>query len=869
MKLYHLRVNHRTDPCVDGDVEFSWRIGSEKTNVVQHSYRILLEGENGTIWDSGTVESSRQSFVAYGGPKLSSKSDYRYTVTVSSADGDSASASGHFYTGFYPTDWKGCWVESTFMRNPHQMLSDGIENPVLSFTRAFEIRKELRSAVMYATCYGVYRLMINGKRADEREFAPEFTAYSKILYYQRYDVSGLLHTGKNTLEMLVGDGWYFNSQTVPVGCDHEKPAILYQLELEYADGTHETVFSDSSEECCQTNILYSDLFVGEKIDLTRPYSESLSPMLCDYPFDILRAQTLDSVKAVESFPVKAVIHSPKGELIYDFGQVIAGRCRILLREERGAEVRIYHTEVLDKEGNYFAALSSRQRETVICSGEETLYEPLFTFHGFRYIMIEGAKRIRPEDVTAVLLSTEKENKGGFNCSDPRLNRLYQNIRYSQKNNMMSIPTDCPQREKAGWTGDVLVYNAASMLNEEMTPFYESWLSSLRADQQESGAVPITCPSTKMYDFMLRKIGLEYDTSKPAKGLENILPADGESSESAKLPSVAGWSDVIIELPYSMYKLTGNDLILKKCLPAMKKYADQVIRTAASCRGKASSDENDSYLWNTGFHFGEWLVPGKEKPGFEACPETAWYIAPFYAYRSVSLLAEICELLGEHKEAAHYWGIAGKMKGAIEAEVLPLEHVYSDYMGRYILALAFGLVEGDLKTQYAEKLIRLVQDNDYHLGTGFLATPFILKALDSIGRHDLALKVLMNPDCPGWLYEVGMGATTIWESWNAILPDGAPQKISFDHYAFGIVDEYIFSALAGIRPLEPGFARFEVCPDHVISLDWLKREFICEAGPISVVYEGSDLTVTVPPNTCAVVKWNGQTTEVGSGTWSFV
>lgn len=868
MKLYHLRVNHREEPCIDGDIEFSWRIGSDKRNVRQKSYRITVEGREGYLWNSGVVESSQQSFIPYTGPEFVSGSEYKYTVTVCAEDGDCAEGSGRFYTGLDISDWKARWIGSAFLRNPHQMLSDGIENPVLSFTRAFEIRKELRSAVMYATCHGVYRLMINGKRADEREFAPEFTAYSKLLYYQRYDVTDLLHAGENTLEMLVGDGWYFNSQTVPVGCNHEKPAILYQLELEYEDGTHGTVFSDSSEECRQTNILYSDLFVGEKIDLTRPYSESLSPMLCDYPFDILRAQTLDSVKAVESFPVKAVIHSPKGELIYDFGQVIAGRCRIVLREEYGTEVRIHHTEVLDKDGNYFAALSSRQREIIICNGEETRYEPMFTFHGFRYIMIEGAKNIRPEDVTAVLLSTEKENKGAFTCSDSALNRLYQNIRYSQKNNMMSIPTDCPQREKAGWTGDVLVYNAASMLNEEMTPFYESWLSSLLADQQESGAVPITCPSTKMYDFMLRKIGREYDTSKPAKGLEDVLPAEGETPIVGKLPSVAGWSDVIIELPYSMYRLTGNLGILKKCLPAMKKYADQVIHIAASRRGNASSDENDGYLWNTGFHFGEWLVPGKEKPGFEACSETAWYIAPFYAYRSVSLLAEICELLGEHKEKAHYRGIAGKMKEAIEAEVLPLEHVYSDYMGRYILALAFGLVENDLKAQYMEKLVRLIQEREYCLGTGFLATPYILKVLDGIGRHDLALKVLMNPDCPGWLYEVNMGATTIWESWGAVASDGTPQKISFDHYAFGIVDEYLFSAIAGINPVAPGFSEFEVCPDRMIGLDYMKREFICEAGLISVEYTGPVLTVKVPVNTQAVIKWNGATKKVGSGIWSF-
>ncbi len=856
-------------PMVYDQVEFSWRIASDALNVLQRSYRIVVESAAGIVWwDTGEIISSRQSFVAYEGPVLPAGDVLSYTVMVHTTDGEQATASGTFYTGLGVDDWKAQWVESPFPRNPHQMLSDGIENPVLSFTRNFRIDRKFQSAVLYATCLGVYRPLINGARLDDREFAPEFTAYGQFIYYQRYDITQRLHVGDNMLEMLVGDGWYFNSQTTPVGCDHVRPAILYQMELNFEDGSRELVCSDGKETCRQTNILYSDLFVGEKVDLTRPYSDAAKPVQRNDGYEKLKAQALDPVVAVETFPVKSVLQSPKGELIYDFGQVIAGRCRIRLREERGTEVRIHHTEVLDKEGNYFAALASRQREIVICNGEEMTYEPLFTFHGFRYIKIEGAKNIRPEDVTAVLLSTRKENKGAFTCSDPALNRLYQNIRYSQKNNMMSIPTDCPQREKAGWTGDVLVYNPASMLNEEMTPFYESWLNSLLADQQSSGAVPITCPSTKMYDFMLRKINAEYHTLKPAKGLDDILPEKGETVDGKALPSVAGWSDVIIELPYQMYRLTGNDLILKKCLPGMRKYADWVIRTAATERGNATSDSNDRYLWNTGFHFGEWLVPGKEKPGFEACPETAWYIAPFYAYHSVSLLSETCALLGDADNAAYYGDIARGMKVAIQEEILPLDHEYNEYMGRYILALAFGLAEDEIKVQYEQKLIELVLIRNGRLGTGFLATPYILKALDMAGRHDLAMKVLTQPECPGWMYEVSMGATTIWESWGAVEPDGTPHEISFDHYAFGIVDEYLFTDLAGIRPLAPGFARFEVCPDRLLNLERMKREFVCEAGVIAVEYEGEHLQVTVPANTRALIHWKGQTKEVGNGKWCF-
>ena len=868
MKLTHLRVNHMVSPVIDTTPEFSFFVESEKQNVMLAEVRITVQDEESCFWDSGIMTDGRQAFIRYAGRPLQSRKTYRVTIEAKDNYGNCAAGTCDFRTGLFREDWQAQWVESTFARNPHQMLSDGIENPVLSFVRPVTLSKTVAKATMYATCYGAYRLLVNGKRPDEREFAPEFTAYKSILYYQTYDVTALLQKGENTLEMLVGDGWYFNSQTAAVGTDHEKPSILYQLEITYADGTKETIASNGTEICRQTNILYSDLFVGEKIDFTKAWSAP-APVECKpYPLDVLRAQTLEPVQAVKTFSVQKVISNPENQLIFDFGQVIAGRCRIKLREKAGTEVRIHHTEMLNPDGSYFKALSACQRETILCSGDEIDYEPMFTFHGFRYIWVEGAENAKPEDFEAVLLSTPKENKGIFHCDHPEFERLYQNIRYSQRNNMMSIPTDCPQREKAGWTGDVLVYSKTSMLNEEMTPFYQSWLNGLAADQEKDGAIPIISPSTKMYDFMLKKVGHDVDTSTPAKGLEDILPGENGPVAKGELPSVAGWSDVLLWLPMYLYEMTGNREPLRQLYPAMKKYVNSIIATAANRRGNGEKDENDRYLWNTGFHFGEWLVPGKEKPGFEACPETAWYIAPFFGYRSVQLLGQIAEIVGNTEDCAFYTDYAGKMKQAIQQEILPMEKPYAEYMGRYILALAFGLADGKWHQPYCQKLTELVQAKNGKLGTGFLATPFILQVLDDIGRHDLAKQILWQPDCPGWLYEVRMGATSIWENWGAVQPDGTPNKTSFDHYAFGVVDTYLAESICGIRAAAPGFDKIRIEPCADGGFAEFERVFLSEHGPIRVHRRGDTLTVTIPPNTTAEILWNGQCHKTGSGTYVF-
>ncbi len=867
MQVSHLRVNHMKRPVIDTVPEFSFHILSGEKDVMLGGYRIVVESQGDVFWDSGRVDSDRNTFIRYEGKPLLSGETYGYTVTAWDRNGNTACCSSAFETGLFREDWEASWIGCPFGRNEHHMLSDGIINPVLEFSRTFTVKKELLRARLYATCRGVYRPMLNGERIDDREFAPEFTPYGSVLYYQTYDICGLLREGENELVMLVGDGWYFNQQTTPVRADWKKPAVLYQMELEYRDGERETIISDGSEACRETNILYSDLFVGEKADLTAPYSEKRPVERIDAGYEGICAQKMEPVKAAEVFRPVRIFRSAKGELIADFGQVIAGRCEIRLREERGTEVILEHTEVLDREENYFAALQTRQRDIVICSGEETLYEPLFTFHGFRYVRISGIDRIGEDDITAKLYTTVKENAGEFSCSDERLERLYKNIRYSQMNNMLSIPTDCPQREKAGWTGDVLIYGKTSMLNEGMVPFYRSWLNGLRSDQYENGAVPIVSPYTKLYEYVVAKTMKDFDDSKPTGILEDMLPKESEVPQKDRMAGVAGWSDVIVWLPYAMYRVTGDTETLREYYEPMKRWVDNIIRTAATRRNERVRDpEMDRYLWNTGFHFGEWLVYGHNVPGFEVTKETSWYVAPMFGYRTIQLFCEISEVLGEGG-TEEYRAVLGKMKKAIQQEVLDVTGEYDGYMGRYILALAFGLADGKLKERYERTLIRLIEENGGRLATGFLATPFILDVVDDIGRHDLAERILLSEEMPSWLYEVKMGGTTIWENWNAIEPDGTPHETSYDHYAFGVVDDYLFHEVCGITG-DAGYRNIEIRPDTGYGFRYLRRSFLSENGWIRMEIRDGELSVSIPCNTRATIWWKGNCYKKGSGEYQW-
>lgn len=846
--VYDVMTNKMTSPVIEGMPFFSWKLQSDGKNVLQRAYRIQVFAKDALIWDSGETLSQKQAYVPYGGAPLPQGEDCHFCVTVVTTDGQSASAEAFFSTA--RTSWSAKWVQSTIPRVSAAEYKYGCTYPPVQFTKRFCLPANIRKATLRATAYGVYRLTVNGVRPDDREFAPEFTAYEKLMYYQTYDVADLLRPGENELSLLVGDGWYFSEQTGPVTNDPiPAPTVLFQLDYETDSGDMLFVCSDGSETCALGPILYSDLFQGEKQDLRKGYADAQPVAVKEYGYEKLFAQPMPPVRPKRLLPAVEVLTTPKGETVVDFGQVLAGRARIWVDLPEGSEATFEYFEVLNADGSYTNTMFAPQKDTVISAGKPFLHEAAFTFHGFRYVRVTGIGSVRKEDYTAVLLTTDKEDGGDFACSDERLNRLYQNVRWSQANNMLSVPTDCPSREKAGWTGDILVYAKTALQNENITPFLSGWLRNVRADQADDGAVMITSPYEKLYHKMLLNVVQGFGDDRPT--------------------GVAGWSDAIVWVPYAMYRATGNELILRENYEAMCRWCEYIIRTAAQKHGALPiPEEYDKWLWNTGFHFGEWLIPSEPVGGFEVCKNSAYYIAPFFGYETLRKMAEISSVLHHGEAAERYGKIAANMKTAIQKGIMDGGHMPDRLMGAYVLAFAFDLVPDRLKEAYAHKLVSLIEGNGNCLDTGFLATPYLLDVLEMIGRKDLAHTVLWQTNMPSWLYEVEHGATAIWEAWDADEAQRTQRYVSYDHYAFGCVDDWIMRRIGGIDTDTVGFSHLLIVPQPDSYIRWCRRRLETEAGTVQVSYDEETLSVTVPCNTTATVCWHGKTYEVGSGEHCF-
>jgi alpha-L-rhamnosidase len=863
---------------------FSWIIESDQRDVHQIAYHILVVDEkNEIVWDTGKVSSDTSAFVTYEGEALKSKTMYQWTVTVFDNHGNNVSASSDFETAFMEkSDWKAKWIESPL--ETYERGSRFSEQPCASmFRKAFHLRGEVAKARLYATCHGVYRLTVNGDRPDDREFAPEFTVYRDYLCYQTYDITSLLQSGDNAVGIYVGDGWYhcLMSQTIT---DNYRPshAMLMQLEVEYMDGTKETVISDESVNVSDGPVRFSDLFGGECFDANRitygwdkpgfDDSQWQKGIVIDHGYANLIAQYGQPVRPIISLPVKNITVSPKGEHILDFGQVIAGRVSVKFNAPIGVEIMLEHTEALDTDGNFFINNPTAEQKVIyISNGEQMVYEPFFTFHGFRYVRVSGLESIDPNDFTAIVLSTEKENTGSFACSNEDLNRLYENTRWSQRANMLSIPTDCPQREKAGWTGDIQVYTTTALLNEDLTPFLTRWLQNLAIEQRESGSVPVVVPNSGAYAKIIEK---QYDEQYDLKG---------------EFTS-AGWGDAAVLVPFYMYQVTGNTHILQQQYDSMKKWCDFVLRTAKNNRPPDSelSDEIEQYLWNTGFHYGEHMIPSYSKDGygegtFEAIRISTPYVAPLYGYYSVACMGETAKALGKTEEMIYYSGMAEKIRNAFAKGVIREDgHMPVDLMGAYAMPIYYDLVPEQHLQKFADKLVESLQKNNGCLDTGFLGTAILLDAFSKIGRTDLAYELLFQKKAPSWLYEVQHGATTIWESWYALAEDGAPFvsqlgdyhfSMSLNHYAFGCVDDWMFRYINGIDKGLPGFKHIIIRPQPDKRIEWAKRTFESEFGDIVSIWSRKGdkfyLEVKIPCNTTAeVVLPDGTCRKVGSGQYSF-
>ncbi|WP_216326479.1 family 78 glycoside hydrolase catalytic domain [Deinococcus aestuarii] len=867
----------------------SWVLRADRRGVTQTAYEVFVAEDEAdltpekALWNTGRVASAQSAHVRYDGPPLESRQRYVWKVRVWDENGDTSdwSEPGFWEMGLLNAeDWQARWVEprqepvtpeppvgffAAMGMKPRTLeemraLPETL-HPCPRLRKTFEVPGPVGRARLYATAHGLYTLHLNGERVGDRELTPENTSYPQYLMVQPYDVTGQVRVGENALGITLADGWYAG-RTSATGDSlnfGDRLAVLFQLELELEDGTRLTVTSDGDmRSSLEGPFVYSDLFIGERYDARREQpgwsapgfdDSAWSPVtLADHGYGNLVPQYGEPVRAVMTLPAVQVLTTPAGETVVDFGQVIAGRVRMTARGPAGTEVFLQHGEVLDEHGNFFQNITWRNKDQtdvyVLRGAEEETYEPTFTFHGFRYVKVMGSPgEVCPEDFTAVVLASDLPPAGTFETSDPRLNQLQSNIVWSQRGNFLSIPTDCPQRERTGWTGDIQAFAPTAVFNMGAQAFLTRWLRNVQREQLPDGQIPHFVPTTpRMQD-----------------------PFGGRSS--------AGWGDACIIVPWVLYQDYADEGVLAENYPTMQRWLAYIEREAANglpegvtAEGLSPAErERQRYLWNTGFHFGDWLIPSIPNPGEGAFATKELVATCFYAY-SAGLLAQVAGVLGKEEDAERYAELNCRVRRAFAEEYLSEDgRLRAHFQGVYVLALHLNMVPEERCPQVLGQLVGLIEANGDRLDTGFASVPFLLDVLSNHGRADVAYRLLFQTGCPSWLYEVERGATTIWESWRAITPDGGVNAGSYNHYAFGCVGDWMYRTLGGLQRLEPGYRHFAVRPDFGCGLTSARTAHDTVYGPAAVQWsrDGDRVTlcVTVPAGTRATVHLPGPAERV--------
>ena len=837
--------------------EFSWIYESKVPDTRQVQYRLQVFDKGRKLWDTGALESGQSFGIKYAGRKLESFTMYDIEAKSWSNHGEAAEDSGWFETGLlYQEDWTAKWVVPkqvpAYREKPQETaeisyssikIEDIKMQPGQMIRMEFKVKPCLRSARIYATAHGIYRLELNGRRVGDMEYAPGNSSYNRCLEYQTYDITDGLKTGDNALGMTICPGWYCGKVGLTGdSCQYGTLlAGLFQIEVLYENGQRERF--GSGETCCSETgpVKYADLFVGECYDardekknfsLPGYRSRELRPVrTADYGYENLCAQAGEPVRVCETLRPARIYQSPRGETILDTGQVLCGRVKMKVCGKRGTKVVLEHTETVDQHGNFVRNIIGEfvlQTDTYILHGEgPEIFEPSFTYHGFRYVRISGYPgEPKPEDFEIQVIYTDMEMTGGFCCSDERLNQLQHNILWSQKSNMVSVPTDCPQREKAGFTGDAQIFIPTACRNMDVLEFFMRWLKLMREEQLEDGQIPIIVPYL------------------PAYHPNSTTPYQTHTS--------AGWGDAAVIVPWRLYQAYGQKSILEENYAMMEKWIEYIRYTAEheypestdSTGGNKKREEWEKYLWNTNFHFGDWLTPSvsiDQQTGDVDMLRSAYRtmdIVPtcFYAY-STELMAQIAQVLGKYDDVQYYKQLNENVRNAfIRAFTDGKGMIKTKLQGIYVLALQFHLIPEEYRKHTSAMLVRLIEENDGRLDTGFLSIPFLLDVLVEAGYTKTAFDILFQDECPSWLYEVKMGATTVWEMWQAVKPDGGVTCASYNHYAFGCAGDWMYRKIGGIHAACEGYREIVVKPliDPRITYAWSRHR--SPYGNIEVYWE---------------------------------
>ncbi|MET7283939.1 family 78 glycoside hydrolase catalytic domain [Kribbella sp. NPDC005582] len=826
-----VRFEHRTDtPLGIGTASprLSWQTTTAPDDYAQTAYEVEITG---TTKQSYVVESADQVLVPWPGEPLASRERADVRIRVRGAgDWSGWSEPASVEAGLLsPDDWSARFI------SPRDNAL-GSPAPLLSAT--LDLPGDITKARLYVTAHGIYLPELNGSRVGDDELAPGWTAYQHRLRYQTYDVTDQVHAGDNNeLEFLLGNGWYrgrlgFREQSQVYGT---RLAVLAQLEVTTGDGQVHTFGTDESWTARESAILADDLYDGQRTDLRRTPGADSPVDVLDADLGLLVAPDGPPVRIVDRVPAIALSTSPSGKTLIDFGQNLVGRVQLTVRGgAAGDEVVVRHAEVLENgELGVRPLRSAKATDSYVLAGpDEVVLDSPLTFHGFRYAEVTGVPGLQVEDLTAVVVSSDLRRTGWFESSNDLLNKFHENVVWGMRGNFVDVPTDCPQRdERLGWTGDIQVFSPTASFLFDTAGFLGNWLSDLSAEQLKDGSVPFVIPDV----------------------LRNPEPA------------TAAWGDAATIVPWVLYNRTGDAALLARQLPSMRAWVDKLTALAG-----------DNLLWSGGFQFGDWLdptAPPDDPFRAKADPDV---LATAHLARSAEVVALAAEVVGDTEVAREYADLAARVRQAFAAEYTTEGgRVLSDAATNYALALQWALLPTEHQRQRAaERLADLVRTAAFRISTGFVGTPLIADALADTGHADLAYRLLLQTHCPSWLYAVTMGATTVWERYDSMLPDGSinpGEMTSFNHYALGAVADWMHRRVAGLAPATPGFRSLTISPLITGQLTSASAKHLTPYGEAAVAWTRSNgeiaLSVTVPVGARARVDVPGASdaVEVGHGT----
>ena len=698
------------------------------------------------------------------------------------------------------------------------------------YLKNFRCAAKAEKAILKITALGVYEAKLNGERVGDFILAPGWTSYLNRLQVQSYDVTNLLKT-ENSLEVTVGQGWraIANKRDGSDFLGYRDTALIAELTIVYADGTAESIVTDSSWTARESKLRYTNIYDGDIYDATFKAGSARHCICVDLKKDMLIPQEGEKIVEHERMPALQIIKTPAGETVIDFGQNMTGYVELRIKGTPSAQATISHGETLDCDGNFYNAnyRSADARIKFVCDGEEQTYKSALTFFGFRYIRLENwPDEVKKENFTAVVVHSDIRRTGYFECSDETVNKLFKNIIWGQKSNFLDVPTDCPQRdERLGWTGDAQVFVRTASLNFDVERFFKKWLRDLAADQGRDGCVPHVVP--------------------------NIFDDMGGSS---------AWSDAAVICPWEIYRTYGDKAVLEEQFDSMKAWIDWMRERSEN--GKRSG----------GSHFGDWLGLDSPEGSYKGATPEELIATAYYKY-STELFIKAAHALG--RDVAEYENIPAEAAKAFRREYMENGRVKNATQTACVLALYFDITDDRAAT--VGQLNELIERAG-HLETGFVGTPYLLHALSDNGYAETAYDLLLRREYPSWLYPISKGATTVWEHWDGIKPDGtmwSTDMNSFNHYAYGAVADWMYGAAAGINsdPDRPGFEHIIFRPVTDRRLDFVKASIDTRRGTVASEWRRENGRIkyifTVPEGCGASVIIGGEKHEVGAGTHEFL